>query len=199
MDGRTMLVSGAFLGVLLAPLGVEAATDSVTIKDPGSASKANVNKGKLEIGDGKGPLTVNGAVKVTNQPAVQRVEVVTPGEPRNRFSRLETVNEDPVMLTGALTGESQLFVNTVTVTNESAGPVTLLISTFASETQDTCDGPILENYARIAVPQGETTHATYPDHIVLAPPETGQWCLGAWIDNGEPLPGELWVQVTGLG
>jgi hypothetical protein len=47
------------------PLGVKAAANLVVVKDADSASKAQVDSGKLRVGDGAGPLSVNGSVNVS--------------------------------------------------------------------------------------------------------------------------------------
>ena len=56
------------LVVALVPAGVRAAGDLVSLVDGDGNSKAQVDGGKLRVGDGNGPLTVNGKVVVAPKP-----------------------------------------------------------------------------------------------------------------------------------
>lgn len=62
--GRRLVIAVALVavGALLAPAGVQAAANLVTIEDSNSNSKAQVDGGKLRVGDGAGTLTVDGTV-----------------------------------------------------------------------------------------------------------------------------------------
>jgi hypothetical protein len=50
------------VAVLLSPAGASAAGSLVSIVDGNGDSKAQVDSGKLRVGDGNGALTVNGSV-----------------------------------------------------------------------------------------------------------------------------------------
>jgi hypothetical protein len=62
--GRRMVLAVTLvaLGALIAPAAVQAAANLVTIQDSNSNSKAQVDAGKLRVGDGAGSLTVDGNV-----------------------------------------------------------------------------------------------------------------------------------------
>ena len=81
---RTILtaVTIATVMALLLPVGAQAAGSFVTIVDPTSSAKAQVEGGRLLVGDGNRGLTVNGAVAA--RPAL-------PGEP---FSVTDFVRSD---------------------------------------------------------------------------------------------------------
>ena len=60
------IVAAATVGViisLLAPIGAQAAGDLVTLVDQDTDAKAQVEAGKLRVGDGRGAFTVNGQVR----------------------------------------------------------------------------------------------------------------------------------------
>ena len=61
---RTILtaVTVATVMALLLPVGAQAAGQLMTIVDADSQAKAQVEGGKLRVGDGNGALTVNGAL-----------------------------------------------------------------------------------------------------------------------------------------
>jgi hypothetical protein len=54
-----VLVVSLLLAFTLSPAVVDAASRMFTIKDADSRSKAQVDKGRLRIGDGQGPITVD--------------------------------------------------------------------------------------------------------------------------------------------
>src|SRR5687768_12704605 len=60
---KTLLV--ATVAMLLVPIGAEAADKMVEIFDSENGAKADVSpQGSLEVGDERGPLTVDGSVNV---------------------------------------------------------------------------------------------------------------------------------------
>jgi hypothetical protein len=67
------LVAALMLAMLLAPVAAGAAGTLVSIVDPSSGAKAHVTDGRLQVGDGTGPLTVNGNVNVGNLPNPQPI------------------------------------------------------------------------------------------------------------------------------
>ena len=66
------LVVAVVLGVLLLPVGVQAAAPALVqlIDGAGGTSKARVDAGKVRVGDGEGALTVNGQITVGNKVTV---------------------------------------------------------------------------------------------------------------------------------
>jgi hypothetical protein len=85
---RQLVAAGLVLivALLLSPVGASAAGSLVSIVDGNGDSKAQVDAGKLRIGDSDGPLTVNGSVlvdgkvRVSNQPA-DPLSVIDTGGP----------------------------------------------------------------------------------------------------------------------
>lgn len=71
------IVLSVLVAAVALPVGVQAATQLVSIKDPDSRSKVQVDRGSLRVGDGNGSLTVDGDVSVDN-PVRPGIEV---GEP----------------------------------------------------------------------------------------------------------------------
>jgi hypothetical protein len=202
IDGRTALLTAACIGLVLAPLGVEAATDNVVLKDAHSDKKATVSRGALRVGDGDGPLTINGRVRVTNQ--TQRVEVVTPNEPANRSNLITNVaTAEAERLTAELPPEGRYLLSTVTVANDGPDPVTIVVSAAQSVVPGACDGGEIAILSRVRVPGNETVHVAYPDHVQAGPylQEEEGWCLITHLTPESPVPdpGVLWVQITGLG
>ncbi len=62
---EVVVVALVALALFLVPAGVRAASSLVTIAGPGGVGKAHVAHGKLLVGDGRGPLTIDGHVNVS--------------------------------------------------------------------------------------------------------------------------------------
>jgi len=61
----TMFVVALLVAMVFAPAAARAAGNLVSIVDPSTGARAHVSNGQLEVGDGNGPLTINGNVKAT--------------------------------------------------------------------------------------------------------------------------------------
>jgi hypothetical protein len=85
-----MIVGFVMAAVMFMPLGIEAATNLVVIKDADSTGKVQVDAGRLRVGDGAGPMTVDGTVGISGTPTVAVGNTVG----------TQAAPEMPVMLTG---------------------------------------------------------------------------------------------------
>jgi hypothetical protein len=183
VDGRTALIAAACIGLVLAPLGVEAATDNVVIKDADSNKRADVSGGELHVGDGNGPLTVNGNLDVSTRPDTERV---LPGASSDRFVQAGGIMTDtPVALTNALAGDQQLRVSSITVANSSAASADVVIEAVAPDDPSNCTGAgsLRARVARVIVGPRETVHLTYPHPIVVNEVEATDYCVNASRGN----------------
>ena len=61
-----LVTVSVLLGALLAPVAATATSSLVTLFDPRSDSRARIDNGDLRIGDGNGPVTVDGSVHSTS-------------------------------------------------------------------------------------------------------------------------------------
>jgi hypothetical protein len=75
------IVAALALAVVLVPVGASAAGQLFSIVDPQTGSKARVDAGRLRVGDGSGPLTVDGvtALAAPAQPFNSTVTVRATG------------------------------------------------------------------------------------------------------------------------
>jgi hypothetical protein len=77
----------------LVPVAAHAVGSIVSIQDGDGSSKAQVDFGKLRVGDGSGSLTVDGGVRVTNgSTAPVKVREVEPI--RSPFQAMATITLD---------------------------------------------------------------------------------------------------------
>ena len=74
------IVVALMVGVLLLPQGVEAAAPALMrLVDGDGSSKVQVDGGRIRVGDGDGPLTVNGKVSVNQPVTVSGQTTLKPG------------------------------------------------------------------------------------------------------------------------
>ena len=86
---RTILtaVTVATVMALLLPVGAQAAGQLMTIVDADTNARAQVEDGRLRVGDGNGAMTVNGAVAARPAPPAEPFSVVGTGfDTSGRFS-----------------------------------------------------------------------------------------------------------------
>lgn len=106
----TTIVVAVCATAVLAPVGAIAAGSSFSIADPDRpARKAEVDlRGRLSVGDGSGPLSVDGAVTVTPQPGFDITGSASPA-PGSQSATVDLVGgaDGPIHLT-----DLSLFVDT---------------------------------------------------------------------------------------
>jgi hypothetical protein len=163
--------------VTLVPVGAWAKVTftNVAITDPGGVNRAKVDAtGKIAVGDGVGPLTVDGAVSVAGLlPAKPIVVQVTP------------IFASFTNLWGPKT--TRFGISSLTVENASSqSEGTLLLY---SRQAPGSDFEIFE----AQIPPHTTSHFTFPDRLVSSPPVGGTISVGAVASGGA-----LYVSATGI-
>jgi hypothetical protein len=182
------------VAILLVPLGVQAMTTSVVITDPDHpAAKAHVVGGSLLVGDGQGPLTVDGVVGwfPTRGPSyftktVHMSFIITP----NTFATIA----------GPFKSGTRFAITSVTFANDGtqSQPMQEAVGIVAASDKGICqtnsgiDGPV---YA--AVPYQGTVHLDYPQPLVTGTISTSSVCLVAEVAFGATGGWDSHVNVTG--
>jgi len=179
------IVIGAMVFLAAIPLGVNAATSGVVITDPvTSTSKARVVGGALKVGDGKGPLTVDGTV--ASRPS-------TPKHPLFGQKELTSTNKD-AFLAGPFASTTTYKMTNLTFANYSGTNATVRVRTRAavSGSCNTAPATSPKEWARVAVPANSTVTVPYPTPLVAQ----GS-CLTAFLDTSLPVGPGVWVTVVG--
>jgi hypothetical protein len=166
IDGRTALVTAACIGLVLAPLGVKAATDSVVIRDNNTQQRANVSGGELHVGDGNGALTVNGTVQVSRD---QDNERVIPGSSNRFYVARATLDVDPAPIGFEISGDLKLFITNLTLANSSdSADADVEIRAVRLEGAQTCEtAGTFAFVTRVNLAPNETLHLAYPQALVV--------------------------------
>ena len=214
------LVAALLIAMMMAPAVATAAGTLVSIVDPSSGAKAHVSDGRLQVGDGTGPLTVNGNVNVGNlpnpQPIAGTVNVQqTAGAPALAVQVANTAGA-PVPVDGAFTIRAPIpadpwhafvqgnDVTTLTLFDSPGANTDLGISSFtivnAGDVVDTVKVEISGNcqaapggeITELTVGPGQTSHVEYPQPLV-AHLATGTACVVAQV-NGNGA-----TRITGVG
>jgi hypothetical protein len=145
---RTLLI--AIVAMLLVPIGAQAADKMVEIFDSQNGVAADVSpEGALEVGDGRGPLTVDGSVTV--EPGTQPIRI---------DGAVEIDEEDqPLEVTGTVATpptlpEHQFQVMTFHPSSEILFDAPLAALTSISVTNDTENPLRVELYELVKPPPG---------------------------------------------
>ncbi|MDQ4095569.1 MAG: hypothetical protein M3174_05110 [Actinomycetota bacterium] len=113
------LGAALFAAGLLVPTGVNAAVDAFRLQDADSSNKAQVDGGKLSVGDGRGKLTVDGDVGSTDSRLLDAgdCDETDNGELENESSLPEGTTVTSIVLTNdaAGAGRNTLFVRQASV------------------------------------------------------------------------------------
>jgi hypothetical protein len=169
--------------VLLVPIGVQAATNSVSIADPVKAtSKARVVQGKLEVGDGAGPLTVDGMVGA--QPAA-------PAIPLWGEAHLSDTNRHATLV-GPFSAKTTMEVTSLVFANSGTTSLEVRVRVM-QPTTSRCDSgstPI-QDVETVEVPPGQTLSTPFPTPIH----ETGP-CITALLPSAG-TGSDMWVTLVG--
>ena len=157
--------------IVLTPATVVAAGSLMTLVDPSTGSKARVDAGRLRVGDGSGPLTVDGAVRAVPQ---------LPATPV--FLEGSAADTAPDTLVTQRHGRGRLALGTLTATalvySSSTAPVrgelTWMVVNGSSETcpqspagWNPPSGTREVHYLYLTLPQDRTTALTYPVPLTM--------------------------------
>lgn len=165
-----LVVVSVSAALVLTPVGVMAAASQlVTLKDPTTSSKAKVDAGKLRIGDGSGPLTVNGSVTVGSVDA--RMAAPT--------TQLDTINDltlhagDTRRPMFAGVGHKRVALTSFIASAEgpNAGAVELLVVAYVRSNSASGDCETLSGFGAaerftVMVPVGQTVNLNFPSPLV---------------------------------
>src|SRR5689334_2540836 len=106
----TVVIAAVCATVVAMPVAVYAAASVVNIGDPYSGSRARVFSGKLQVGDGLGPVTVDGIVNVK--------------PPAGNYSRFKLVTDAAAVALYDIPANAGLAITTLDAAHESGtGPV----------------------------------------------------------------------------
>jgi hypothetical protein len=156
---RFILVVAALTWLaLVLPVGARAAGQLVTIVDPDTTNKVQVDGGKLRVGDGAGSLTVDGTVAAL--PALAT-------HPWRKIVCCTAV----LFLPPA--GVTTLAITSLTLDNGSPGNTPFSLVLFASRS---CTGPSRLVIQGTAAPN-DTLHLDFPHPLVIQG-RGSNWCVG---------------------
>lgn len=189
--GTLALAVGALAALVLVPVGVEAATDNVIIKDADSSAKAQVvSGGRLKIGDGSGPLTVDGAVGTVPEPAP------------SPFQRMVAFTEAlvSVPIVDGIEAGKALHVTSLTVANtHDTNDIHLVLQWVELEpgNSDCNDLPFdQDTLTGVVVGPNDTAHLTFPEPVTVPIGIGEKRCLLAAFEGTPP---DWLVNVTVVG
>ena len=166
-----LVVVSVCAALVLTPVGVMAAAGQlVTVKDPLTSSKARVDTGKLRVGDGSGPVTVDGNVTVGGTVGARMAA------PTNQ---LDTINDLTVhsgdtrrpMFAGVGSKRVALTSLIASAEGSTAGSVELLIVAYVRSNSPSGDCETLSGFGAaerftVMVPVGQTVNLNFPSPLV---------------------------------
>lgn len=207
------VVAAVSTSLVLLPIGVNAAGEAVSIKDADSPLKAQVaNGGKLKIGDGAGPLSVDGTV-TANLPGTVNVagEVdvtsvkndVTTTPDFGSFTQYFalTSNTDTVESFYGPFGISQRVAwNSMTFINRGTEPAEIRIR-HSNPTTGACPSGageptvLIQEVAMAMIPGKDTVHLDFPTPIRMDIDNNDDYCVVAVQTGGN---GEVVSTLRGI-
>ncbi len=186
------LVAGAVLVVLLVPTSVNAAGSTLTRITDGSGPVAKVDRsGRLAVGDGSGPLTVDGRVRVSSLPPVSGTVTARPSRAARPWMNVNGTSlsgSGPTALLYSGTVSSPLNLTTFSASANGAGPVTISAQVYVGSPPGDCTNlagfGAAERFT-IFVPANNTVVETFPSPMT-------------WTQYGQP-DDTFCVKLTGSG
>lgn len=125
-----IIATTALLLSVAVPVTAEATNHLITLVGP-SGDKAKVSDtGALKVGDGEGPMTVNGTVDLAGRPPVRPAEV-----PFSRYVRVVTTTSGTQLCETLPLPAGKVLLKSVavTVTGEATTPTTYLLLSVKSD------------------------------------------------------------------
>ena len=155
-ESRQWLVGALFgaLAVLLSyPVAADAAGQLVTLVDTDGTSQTQVDNGALRVGDGSGPLTVDGSLGV-------RLGVNT-----NPWRNEVGSGGNIVLLFQAQAPVTRLAITSLTYMNTGTQAAASYVLLFSGSN---CSGSAIQPYPHVViVPPNGTVHAAFPAPLVI--------------------------------
>jgi hypothetical protein len=196
------LMVGACLLTLLVPTSVGAAGSALTRITDGKGPVAKVDpSGNLAVGDGNGPLSVDGTVGVTGQVGVSSLPPVSgsvdarPARPAETWmnvngTTLNAATSSRILYSGLANRRLNLTTFSASAFPGNAGSVTLNAQVLVGGPTSSCDNLGAGGFAAaerftIVVPVGSTVVETFPSPL-------------SWTQYGEG-DDRFCVQVSGSG
>lgn len=158
------LVAGACLVMLLLPTSVEAAGIPLMRLTDGAGPVAKVDpSGKLSVGDGSGPLTVNGSVNAAPARATRPWMNVN-------GTTLTAAGQSPILYAGQVSTPLNLTTFSASVSPGNPGSVVLYAQVLVGRVGDSCFNLGAGTFAAaerftIVVPVGSTVVETFPSPL----------------------------------
>jgi hypothetical protein len=146
-------VAGSLAGPAVASGASHAKTTMTSIVDAHSHAAAKVTKsGELEVGDGHGPLTVDGTVTGLPYPAAKI------------FSENVEVGNGA---TGLLRARHTVDITSLTLDNDSGSTVDVELIRDAGATSSCTNGSFTQAFWSAAAPAGTTVAESFPSPLVV--------------------------------
>lgn len=202
----TLMVVAVSAATILTPAAVNAATgSSVNITDPVyAANKARVTGGKLYVGDGYGPMTVDGLVRVSDGTGALTVDGTVSAVPKDAattWSANGTIDNggSTQLLLRDLTTAAGISINSIALSHiTGTGPVEVVLHAFKPTTAGNCAGGGTNRgyFGTYAVPQDDTRTLSFSPGFRVARVAGEETCVHMFIIAGSPLQ-EVDVTATG--
>lgn len=210
-----MVVAGC-VALVGMPVGVYAAANAIVISDPVHANhKARVDTGKLRVGDGSGPMTVDGTVQVKGTTQIRNGSspltvdgTVRPAPPQTPWNQINDIavtqaNTRQPLYTGL--GPTKLNLTSMTFAAEgAAGTVRLFLIVYVSDSAaGDCDALTGASFGAaerlvVIVPTGQTLNLVYPTPLQYSAYAAAgkRYCVDLESSNG---PATYTVHFSGSG
>lgn len=191
------LMAGACLAALLLPTSVEAAGTTLTRITDGSGPVAKVDStGKLAVGDGSGPLTVDGTVAARPARATQPWMNVN-------GTTLNAATASRILYAGVAKTKLNLTTFSASVPAGNAGSVTVHVQVLVAGPTASCDdlgggGFGAAERFTIVVPVGQTVVETFPSPLTWTAYGTGEDRFCVQVSGSGPTGWSAYVLANGF-
>lgn len=180
----TTIVLAVAAAVVLMPVAVYAAATVVNVADPATGNKARVFNGKLSVGDGVGPVSVDGTVRVNDGSGPLTVDgAVSVKQPAGNFSKYDFATDSTAAVLYDIPPNVGLAISSLTVAHEvGTGPAMVRVRTFVPTMANQCTGggTVADEITALTVPADDTRTASYSPPI-LVPKSASEKCLIAFV------------------
>jgi hypothetical protein len=177
-----LLLCTLIAAVAATPVAVGAAGQLMSIVDSDdNADEARVDNGKLRVGDGAGPLTVNGTVTT----------LAGPPRAQGLWNAIVPANQWSSM--GVVLVPSEQFSISAVAFFGATGNTTAYLE--VREYDGSCLGRALQSRPMASLTAGQTVELTFPEGLTIpfqGEPMSGPWCMTVRADGAGFRAFRLW-------